>query len=228
MRTGWRTELPLLVLVVAMFAAGARAWRLVPGRVAVHWDLSGRPDGYGGRFEGLFLLPLITLGVYVLMRFLPRIDPLRESYEAFGGVYLVFRYAVVILLTLVYGFMLAWDLGYELSLSRAITVVLGMLFVVLGNFLGKVRPNWFVGIRTPWTLSSRRSWVRTHRLGGWLFVLAGLALMGMGLVYPAAGAVAIGPTVLVCVAVPLVYSYRVWKADPDRDPPVWKRPPRGD
>ena len=60
-------------------------------------------------------------------------------------------------------------------LARLIAVSLGLLFIVLGSCLDRVRPNWFVGIRTPWTLSSRLSWTKTHRVGGWLFVASGMA-----------------------------------------------------
>lgn len=87
---------------------------------------------------------------------------------------------------------------------------------MIGNVLGKIRPNWFAGIRTPWTLDSNRSWTKTHRLGGWLFVLLGLGLILAG-ISGSAWAILAALACLICVTVLLlVYSYLVWRNDPAR------------
>ena len=87
MKTGWRLETPQIVLIALMFAAAAVAWPMAPDRIPVHWNAAGAIDRYGGRFEGLLLLPLMALGLYLLMRFLPNLDPGRANYARFGGVY---------------------------------------------------------------------------------------------------------------------------------------------
>src|SRR6185437_15445048 len=104
--------------------------------------------------------------------------------------------------------------------TRLVLGAVGILFIVLGNVLGKVRPNWFVGVRTPWTLSSKRSWVRTHRLAGWLFTLAGLIFLvliafniGAGLRWIILGVLAVLTIVLVA------YSYIEWRHDPEKSRP---------
>ena len=92
------------------------------------------------------------------------------------------------------------------------------MFIVIGNYLPKVRPNYMVGIRTPWTLTSDLSWDRTHRIGGRLFVLEGVVFIILGLVRPASGTligVLVGGIVLMLVVL-FGYSYRVWKTDPAR------------
>ncbi len=87
---------------------------------------------------------------------------------------------------------------------------------MLGIPMHKIRPNWFVGIRTPWTLSSELSWRKTHRLGGWVLALMGLALVVSGLVgSPAAFGVALIFLVAGIIFL-FVYSYLVWRVDPER------------
>jgi uncharacterized membrane protein len=90
---------------------------------------------------------------------------------------------------------------------------------VIGNFLGKTRSNWFMGIRTPWTMSSELSWTKTHRLGGRLFLAAGLLSIVLGLVTNAQVVFfALLPSIAVAAVVPIVYSYFVWRDDPERRP----------
>ena len=177
MNVNWRTEVPQWLVIAAMFVAAAIVCPTVSGPIPVHWDAQGNANGYGGKFEGLLLLPLIALGIYALLLFLPRIDPGRANYAQFAGPFLVVRYAVLLLLAGLYGITLLAVKGYGFNTTRLVLGGIGILFIVLGNVLGKIRPNWFIGVRTPWTLSSKRSWVRTHRLAGWLFTLAGLIFL---------------------------------------------------
>jgi len=96
--------------------------------------------------------------------------------------------------------------------------------VVLGNQMGKIRPNWFVGVRTPWTLSSKLSWNRTHRLAGWLIVLAGFACWIAAAIRPAAALATSLAAILSAAAISVAYSYVVWRSDPDKTPPAGTLP----
>ena len=215
MRVTWKTELPQLMLIAAMFVLGAVSWPSAPDKVPVHWGFSGQPDRYAGKFEGLLLLPATMLFVYLLMLLLPYVDPRRANYARFRGAYLVMRASVLVFLALIYGFVLLWIGGIRVEPSVILALVGGLL-VVLGIPMHKIRPNWFVGIRTPWTLSSELSWRKTHQLGGWVLALMGLAFVVSGLV---GSPVAFGVAMIFLVAGILflfVYSYLVWRVDPER------------
>jgi uncharacterized membrane protein len=223
MKFSWRTEWPLLLVVSAMFVAAALTWPTAPDRFPIHWSMQG-VDSYGSRFQGVFLPPFTAVGVYFLTLFLPRIDPGRANYAQFSGVYMAVRLLLLLFQAATYAMMLAVARGYELNVSTIAVLMAGALLVVLGNFMGKIRPNWFFGIRTPWTLSSKLSWDRTHRLGGWVFVIGGVCVMA---------SVAAPPrlTVGICVAVIMgmvvalfTYSYFVWRADPEKQPPAGTLP----
>jgi len=224
----WKSELPLLLLIAAMLAAAALSWPGAPERIPVHWGIGGEVDRYGGKFEGLLLLPLVSVGIYLMMRFLPRLDPGRLNYERFAGAYYTMRAVAIAMLAVLYGIMQLVMRGVAVDMNRAIGLVVGGMLFVIGNVLGKVRPNWFVGVRTPWTLSSKRSWTRTHRLAGWVFVVGGIVWMGAGVVgTPMAMALALG-ILMAGVVSAIVYSYLVWKGDPDRVPPAGTLPSNGD
>lgn len=216
MKTNWRIELALLLLIALMFGAALVVWPSAPSDIPVHWNASGQVDRYGGKFEGLLLLPLMALGLYLLMRYLPNIDPGRLNYARFGGAYTAIRAGVLLLMAGIYAMVIAWVLGSPVDMSRAVPLAVGALFVLFGSVLGQVQPNWFVGIRTPWTLSSTESWSRTHRLGGWLFIALGVLFALTGLLKIGSfGFVVIGAAVAV-VAVLVVYSYVIWRNDPSR------------
>jgi uncharacterized membrane protein len=220
----WRSEWPSWVLLVGMFVVAAIAWPRVPAQIPVHWGIDGTPDRYGGRVEGLLLLPLIAVGLYLLLRFLPRFDPRRANYALFSGSYDLIRFATLVLLVIVYAVSLLIAAGYALDMTQIVPVLVGGLFIVIGSVLGKLRQVWFVGIRTPWTLSSARSWNKTHRLGGWVFLVAGLLMALSGLLrQPIMLLVIIGALVVAMLGL-VWYSYLIWREDEGAQPPVSGQP----
>jgi uncharacterized membrane protein len=224
MKVTWRTEWPHWVLLVGMFALAATAWSTAPDRIPMHWNIAGQVDRYGGRVEGLLAIPLLSLAIYALMILLPRIDPGRANYSLFAGPYAALRLMLLVVMAAIYGLTHLAMRGVPVRIETWVPLIVGALFVMIGNLLGKVRPNWFVGIRNPWTLSSKDAWNRTHRAGGWVFVLMGLLLMSVGLVH-AAWAVW-GTAILIGAAVIglNVYSYLVWRNDPERTSPAGSSP----
>jgi uncharacterized membrane protein len=162
-----------------MLLVGFYYYPLMPERMAIHWGLSGEPNGYGSRFLGLFLIPLISGGLLFMMLFLPGLDPFGGIY-AFIDDYELFVLGFLGFTAYVNGLVLAWNLGWSFDMMAGLAPVMGVLFYGIGVLMGRTRMNWFVGIRTPWTLSSEEVWERTHEAGGRLFKLCGiLAFAGL-------------------------------------------------
>jgi uncharacterized membrane protein len=224
MKFKWQTELPQLLLLTGMFLLAALTWSTAPDKIPMHWNFSGEVDSYGGRFEGLLAIPLLTLGIYVLLWVVPLIDPGRANYKRFAGPYTTIRMALVVLMAALYGVIHLWLRGHQVSVATVVPILVGCLFLVLGNLFGKIRPNWFVGIRTPWTLSSKASWVKTHRLGGWLFVVLGLLFISVGILHSrwTMWVLVVGGGI--SIACLFAYSWWVWKNDPDKVPPAGTLP----
>jgi uncharacterized membrane protein len=224
MKTSWPIELPQILIIVGMLATAAICWQSVPEKMPIHWNASGEVDGYGGRFMGLLLVPIIAAGMYLLLLFLPRIDPGYANYKQFASSYHLIRISLLVYFAAIYGACIAGAYGYPRLLPKLIPLLMGMLFIILGNVMGKIRQNWFVGIRTPWTLSSKLSWAKTHRLGGWLFIATGVVVLVTGLLAMWWSIVAMLAMMGVAVVTMVVYSYVVWKNDPERGPPTFSAP----
>jgi uncharacterized membrane protein len=228
MRIPWRRELIPVGVIAAMFIAAAWSWPLVPERIPIHWNAAGKVDGYGGKFEGLMVIPLVTLGIYGLFFALPRLDPGRRNYENFAPAYAMIRAAIILFLGVLYAGALVAAHGRQFNMTTVIMPALGVMFLVMGNVMGKIRPNYFVGIRTPWTLSSKQSWNKTHRLGGWLFMAFGLVFIMAGFASPALLLPLVIGSSLVLVCVLLPYSFHVYQRDPERITPAGVTPAADD
>jgi uncharacterized membrane protein len=219
MKINWRSEIVPIILITAGFFLAIAAWPQAPDKIPIHWGLTGEPDNYAGKSLGLFLAPLVALGLYGLFFILPRIDPRQENYERFWNKYLIIRALIITILAAIQLVIFLWAIGTEVNINIAVPMIVGFLLIFLGNFMGKLRSTWFVGIRSPWTLSSEESWNKTHRLGGWMFVVFGLLLVIAApfqekwAFYAVAAA---GGAALVSL---YVHSYLVWKKDPDAKPP---------
>lgn len=149
----------------------------LPDRVPIHWNINGEANGYGPKYVMAILIPGLMILTWVGMRFLPKIDPKKENYKKFES-----SYSVIISLFITYFFIMyvittAITFGYNIPVDKVVCGMMGILFLVMGNYLPKSKSNFFYGIKTPWTLSSEVSWNKTHRLGGKLFVLAGLLVI---------------------------------------------------
>jgi uncharacterized membrane protein len=207
-------------VIGVMLVASVWAYASLPAdaQVPIHWGPDGQPDGYAGKTIGLFLLPAIAAAVAVVFWVLPRIEPRRANLERSGKAYAATWIGVMLLLGGLHLLAISVAMGADLDLTRIVLMGTGALFIVIGNYLPKVRSNFLMGIRTPWTLTSDRSWARTHRLGGRLFVLEGLILVVAGLL-GIGGPVQVGliiAGVAIIVGVAFVYSYIVWRDDPER------------
>jgi uncharacterized membrane protein len=213
-KINWRSEIVSLILLLSMFVLAGITWPAAPERIPVHWGFSGEPDRYGGKFEGLLVIPLIALGLYLMLVLLPRIDPRGERYNRFAGVYVLIRTVIIACLAVIEVMAVLWARGIAVNTGIIVPVAVGLLLMVIGNFMGKIRPNWFVGIRTPWTLSSEESWNKTHRLGGKMFVIMGLFMAAASLFQKTWLFTATIGLLLAGIIVLYVYSYRIWKNDP--------------
>jgi uncharacterized membrane protein len=220
MNTTWRREIIPLTVIAAMFAAAAWSWRQVPERIPIHWNAAGQADGYGGKFVGLLLIPLITLGMYGLFFALPLLDPGRRNYANFAGAYLAIRTAMILFFAVLYGGALLAAHGRPVNMTSIILPAMGVMFIVIGNVMGKIRPNFFVGIRTPWTLCSKQSWNKTHRLGGWMFMAFGLVFILAAFGSPVLLLPLVIGSSLAMVCVLLPYSFYMYQRDPDRITPA--------
>lgn len=209
----FKSEIFPIVLLVASFVLGIYFYQHFPDRVATHWNYIGQPDGYSGKFFGALGLPLIFLGMYLLFLGLPFLDPKRERYQDFANTYLKFRNAIIFCMFLIFiasGFN---NLGYNVPIDKTVSLSVGLLMIFIGNLMGKIKNNWFVGIRTPWTLSSENVWNKTHRMGGFMFVIFGLLIIAAPYLGKTLGLMAFILGVALAVFSTFGYSYWIYRKE---------------
>ena len=174
------TTIIVLLMLVAGIAAGLLLWNRLPDQMASHWDINDQVNGYMPKIWGVFLMPLITLGMFLLFLVIPNIDPLKANIARFRETFNLFVALIVAFMLYIYALTLTWNLGYtNFKMSTSMLPAMGLLFIFVGFMLRKAKRNFFIGIRTPWTLSSDTVWDKTHQLGSILFMASGvLALIG--------------------------------------------------
>jgi len=175
----WKSEIISLSAIAAAIAVSIASYGSLPERVISHWNFAGQADGWSSRNFHVFFFPLLLVALYLMFLLLPLVDPKKERYAEFSKVYSIMRSLFMLVFFSVYLTATLANLGYGVNVGRIVPFIIGVMMIVIGNYMGKIKNNWFVGIKTPWTLSSETVWQKTHRLGGLMFVLFGLIMMVM-------------------------------------------------
>lgn len=204
-----RAHVLSLGFVVAAFAMAFMLYDQLPESIPTHWNARGVVDGYTPKPWGPFVLPLVMAAVYLVLVAVPRISPRGYRVERFQGVFEGIQATLVAFLFLLNALVLLSGIGVPVPMARVVPAGAGLVLMVLGNYMGKFTKNFFCGIRTPWTLASDEVWLRTHRLGGRLFVLAGIIVLASGLL--GGGPVPVLAAVAVAAVTPVLYSYFLYR-----------------
>ncbi|PTX63283.1 putative membrane protein [Melghirimyces profundicolus] len=205
----WDTVILVLALLPGVFAWAV--YDRLPDRVPSHFGPSGKPDDYSDKEVFIPMMSGLILSLPFFIKWLPFIDPRRENYRKFTRFYEIFRLVLTLFLGGVFVATLLYTLGYPVNLSKIMPVGLGLLWIVLGNFMGQVRPNWFFGIRLPWTLENEEVWRRTHRFTGPLWVGAGILILFTALLPAGMTFWVVLPILILSSLLPMVYAYAVYR-----------------
>jgi len=204
------------LILLLMVVISAWAWRQVPAgtQVPIHWNAAGQPDDYGNKAIGIFLLPLVALGVVLLLSLVRTIDPLRANIARSGQAWRATLLGILLFMLTLHLATMLNVVGYTFNIGYVVAPAVGIMFIIMGNYMGKIRRNYMFGVRTPWTLASELSWNKTHRFAGKLFVLMGILVIGATLWNPAWAYYAMMGGIGITLLLIMGYSYWVWKHDP--------------
>ncbi|MDD5291234.1 MAG: SdpI family protein [Patescibacteria group bacterium] len=170
-----KTEIFPLLILAATIISSFYFYAGFPERVPTHWDFAGQVNGWGSR-SFAFIIPGVMVIMYLLFMVLPFLDPKKEKYSQFKKVYHILKDVILLFMAVIYLATSLNALGYNLPIGIIIPVGVGLLFIIIGNYMKEIKSNWFVGIRTPWTLSSEEVWEKTHRFGGKAFMISGFLI----------------------------------------------------
>ena len=206
MKTKKTLILTTLVCLLPLIV-GALVYSHLPEQVATHFDLHGNPDGWSSRAFAVFGLPGIMLAVNLLLPFALRADPKHKNMS--GALVNIVLWTVPVLSLLCSGLTLGRALGYDLRIEMVLPVFIGVLFILIGNYLPKTKQSYTMGIKLPWTLASEENWNRTHRLAGFLWVIGGAFFIVMSFI--GWNLIAFLIPIALMVLVPTVYSYLLYR-----------------
>lgn len=206
-----KTELFPILIVILSLLASFYFYQSFPSQVATHWNFAGQIDDYSSREVGAFLMPTFIFGLYIMFLALPYLDPKKDRYQEFAKTYHIFKNLIIGFMFLMYLATGLANLGYPIEIGIVVPLLVGILFIIMGNYMGKIKYNWFMGIRTPWTLSSENVWNKTHRVGGWLFIGLGVVM----LITPFLPKIIIAPiffsAIIITVVGSFAYSYILYR-----------------
>ena len=175
-----KKEIISILLILATAAIGWYFYPQLPDQVPSHWNISGQIDGWMNKSFAVWFFPSLTLFLYVLLSVFPLMDPRKKNIELFSHLYFWFKVAFVLFMSALYLVTLYAALGYDVNVGRLVSWGIAVLFLMLGLMIPKLKQNYTIGIRLPWTLHSEKVWDKTHKLGGWLFIILAVLMLVIG------------------------------------------------
>lgn len=189
---------------------GVMIWSQLPNQIPIHFNFAGQANSFSSKLLAVIGLPIFLLLVHLFVIFVTSRDPKNQTMnEKMGKV--IYWLTPIVSLSLSY-LIYSKALGSTTNPSIFVSALLGLIFVMMGNYMPKLKVNHTVGIRLPWTLQSEDNWHKTHRLAGKLWVLGGLILLlDAGLQF--AVSYVMGIVILTIVLIPILYSYQLSRKD---------------
>ena len=203
-KKNWKTLLITSLIILLPIAAGLILWDRLPEQIPMHWGPSGEVDGYGSRGMFVFILPVVMLTFHWLCMIATSADPKKKNHSDKTMTLVLWIIPVIEIMMSIITYMTA--LGYGVRVEIVIPAFMGLLLVVIGNYLPKCKQTYTVGIKIPWTLNSEENWNKTHRLAGWVWTIGGTLITAtaftgifwLPLLF-----------LLPMILIPVLYSYRL-------------------
>ena len=201
-----KTLIVTSILIVLPVLAGIILWDRLPEQMPTHWNAAGDIDGWTSKPFTVFGLPLILLAAQWLCVLGTLADPKKENHptKILHLVLWIIPVITIPLCLLSYGTVM----GMAVSVELVVPMLVGLIFVILGNYMPKCRQNYTIGYKIPWTLNSEENWNKTHRLAGKLMVAAGFLLIASSLLGFAFIALFVA---IALTLVPVIYSYLLYR-----------------
>ena len=206
-----KKELPLIAIVLIPFVYLAYIWNQLPQKVPVHWNAKGDIDRYGDKAELILIPLLLPFLAYIIFLVIPKIDP-KKKLNKMGNKLQSLKALVTTFMSILALFILYSSKNQSFDNSNYLFILIGILYIILGNYFKIIKPNYFIGIRTPWTLESESVWKQTHKLGGKLWFIGGIIIVLSGFILGNEINVIVFLTITTIIAIiPIVHSFLLFR-----------------
>lgn len=200
----WQLMISSVIILLPMLA-GLLIWNYLPEQIAIHWGFDGEPDGWGGRGFTILAMPLTFLAIHWVCIFFTAHDPKNEDQS--NKILNIVLWILPITSLIVCGLAYVFALGIDVNIGMMVRVPLGVLFVILGNYMPKCKQNHTIGVKVKWTLRNEENWNKTHRFTGRLWVFGGIILLATMFVPMEYFMYVLFPLILLMAFAPMLYSY---------------------
>ena len=167
------------IITLLPMGIGLFFWNRLPDTMATHFGPDNVPNGFSSKPFSVFGIPLFCLAMLWLAAFITSHDPRKQNISS--KIFTLILWIVSIVSLIAAAIMYPFNLCFSFDITLIMEMLLGLMFVILGNYLPKIRQNYTIGIRIPWTLANEENWNRTHRFAGYLWVFSGIVLIILGL-----------------------------------------------
>lgn len=208
-----RTIIITSLITLAPIVLGLILWNKLPDTIATHWGVDGTANGWTSKTTAIIGLPIFLLITHLICVFATFNDPKKKNIHRKPLTFIL--WIVPLISVICNGATLMIAMGIDLSMDLIVSIVIGIMFIVLGNFMPKLQQNYTVGIKIPWTLNSVENWNRTHRFGGKVYIALGFAMMLMTLLDNLFGGTATVAIILIITIggsmLPVAYSFYLYR-----------------
>lgn len=190
------------IVIILPLVVGLFVWDKLPDQIPIHWNVYGEIDGYGSKWLTMMGLPVFLLAIHWLCTMTTLADPKHEVITSKLWTLILW---ICPLISLLMGYLtIGTALGLEINVNLLLPLVLGLIFVITGNYLPKCQQNYSMGIKIPWTLNSEENWNKTHRFAGPCWIIGGIGMFICGML----GQIFVMLIMIFVVAfIPVIYSY---------------------
>lgn len=175
MKFSLKNELPIILIIIAPFVYLSIVWSSLPDMIPVHWSAKGEINRMGSKLELIltcFMLPVLT---YLIFLIIPIVDR-KRNLQNMGNKLTKLKFALTFIMSVLAIYFIYVTQQQQIN-SVFVTMLVGTVFVVLGNFFPTIKPNYFIGIRIPWTMNDENNWKKTHQFSGKIWILGGIAII---------------------------------------------------
>lgn len=206
-----KKELPIILIILIPFIYLAFIWNVLPEQVPIHWNANGEIDGWGSKATLLIIPFILPVLIYVILSLVPKIDP-KQKIEATSKKFYNIKLLLTLFMSVLALFILYSSKSQSFTNPNIIIMLIGLLYVILGNYMKTIKTNYFIGIRTPWTLENDIVWKKTHKLAGKYWFIGGLLVILLGFILePKPNMVSFIIITTIITIIPVVYSYVIFK-----------------
>ncbi|WP_372765784.1 SdpI family protein [Lutibacter sp.] len=206
-----KKELPLITIVLLPFIYLAYIWNQLPEKVPMHWNIKGEIDRYGEKMELIIIPILLPLLVYIIFLVVPKIDP-KNKLNKMGNKLQTIKVLLTTFMSILALFIIYSAKNQSFANPNYIILLIGVLYIILGNYFKTIKANYFIGIRMPWTLENETVWKKTHKLGGKLWFVGGIIVVLTSLILDKEPNVTVFLIITgIITIIPIVYSYIIFK-----------------